>query len=177
MDSFLGVPVMLRGLAYGDLYLTEKEGGDFTDEDEELAALLAAQAAVAIENARLYESATRWSRQLESLHEAVRSIVEETDVTRLLALVCERLRELTHARLALQHCLLTATMRASRRRGRRRPELAAGRCGRAIDRRTSKLGRVLERQQSARVDSLFDDPEVDQSETRFMGARTGCTPP
>src|ERR671922_120903 len=50
MRSFLGVSVMLRGVAYGNLYLTEKEGGEnFTDEDQELVTLLAAQAAVAIE--------------------------------------------------------------------------------------------------------------------------------
>ena len=37
MQSFLGVPILLRGVAYGNLYLTEKEGGeDFTAEDEEL---------------------------------------------------------------------------------------------------------------------------------------------
>src|SRR4029079_11361637 len=72
MSSFLGVPVLMRGIAYGNLYLTEKrDGASFTDEDEEIVTLLAAQAAVAIENARLYESATRWSRQLESLHEIV----------------------------------------------------------------------------------------------------------
>ena len=70
MQTFLGVPVLLRGVAYGNLYLTEKEGGgDFTAEDEELVDLLAGQAAVAIENARLYEASTRWSRQLESLNE------------------------------------------------------------------------------------------------------------
>src|SRR5581483_1327194 len=61
MRSFLGVPIMLRGTPYGNLYLTEKAGGDFTEEDEELVTLLAGQAAVAIENARLYEAATRWS--------------------------------------------------------------------------------------------------------------------
>jgi signal transduction histidine kinase len=56
MSSFLGVPILLRGTAYGNLYLTEKEGGaDFTQEDEELTTLLAAQAAVAIENARRVE--------------------------------------------------------------------------------------------------------------------------
>lgn len=50
MHSFLGVPIMLRGAAYGNLYLTEKEGGeDFTAEDEELITLLAAQAAIAID--------------------------------------------------------------------------------------------------------------------------------
>jgi GAF domain-containing protein len=79
MGSVLGVPVMLRGIAYGNLYLTEKRnGGEFTEDDEELVTLLAAQAAVAIENARLHESATRWSRQLEMLHEVIRSIVDET---------------------------------------------------------------------------------------------------
>ena len=48
MRSFLGVPVMLRGIAYGNLYLTEKQGGvEFDSEDEDLVGLLAAQAAVA----------------------------------------------------------------------------------------------------------------------------------
>lgn len=56
MRTFLGVPILLRGVAFGNLYLTEKEGGaDFTSEDEEVTALLAAQAAVAIENARRIE--------------------------------------------------------------------------------------------------------------------------
>jgi signal transduction histidine kinase len=56
MRSFLGVPILLRGKAYGNLYLTEKNGGDdFTDEDVELTTSLAAQAAVAIENARRVE--------------------------------------------------------------------------------------------------------------------------
>ncbi|HKI91246.1 MAG TPA: GAF domain-containing protein, partial [Gaiellaceae bacterium] len=70
MRSFLGVQVSLRGVAYGNLYLAEKEGGtDFTQEDEDAVVMLASQAAVAIENARLYEAATRWSAQLESLNE------------------------------------------------------------------------------------------------------------
>src|SRR5438093_11648644 len=68
MRSFLGVPISLRSVAYGNLYLTEKEGGvDFTEADEEIVTLLAAQAAVAIENARLYESATASAGQLEYL--------------------------------------------------------------------------------------------------------------
>ena len=52
MRSFLGVPVMTRGVAFGNLYLAEKQPeGSFTEEDEETVTLLAAQAAVAIENA------------------------------------------------------------------------------------------------------------------------------
>jgi signal transduction histidine kinase len=56
MHSFLGVPVLLRGTAYGNLYLTEKAAGEeFSDEDLEVTQLLAAQAAVAIENTRRVE--------------------------------------------------------------------------------------------------------------------------
>jgi signal transduction histidine kinase/CheY-like chemotaxis protein len=63
MKSFLGVPILMRGKVYGRLYCAEKlGGGEFTVEDEELAVLLAAQAAVAIENAELYETARSASR-------------------------------------------------------------------------------------------------------------------
>lgn len=67
MRSFLGVPVRVRDVVFGNLYLTEKEGGgDFTPEDEDLAVALAAAAGVAIENARLYEDARRRGSWLEA---------------------------------------------------------------------------------------------------------------
>ena len=54
MHSFLGVPVRTRGQVFGNLYLTEKDGGeDFTDQDEQIVVALAAAAGVAISNARL----------------------------------------------------------------------------------------------------------------------------
>ncbi|MEE9261872.1 MAG: GAF domain-containing protein, partial [Dehalococcoidia bacterium] len=56
MTSFLGVPILLKGKVIGDLYLTDKEDAEeFTLEDEQAVAMLAAQAAIAIENARLYQ--------------------------------------------------------------------------------------------------------------------------
>jgi GAF domain-containing protein len=55
MTSFLGVPIAIRGEAFGNLYLTDKAGGEqFTEADEELAVVLAEWAAIAIDNARLY---------------------------------------------------------------------------------------------------------------------------
>jgi signal transduction histidine kinase len=177
MRTFLGVPILLRGVAYGNLYLTEKDdGADFTDEDEGLVTRLAAQAAVAVENARLYESATRWSRQLETLHEVVRSLVEETELDTLLELVCRRLRELIGARLALialpegDDELRVAAVDGE-------GEAGYGLLGDRLSRVRSKSGRVLERRQSARVDSIFDDPEVDQDEARRMGVHTGLYVP
>ena len=57
MHSFLGVPIVVRGRVFGRLYLTEKlDGEDFSKEDERLALVFAAQAGVAIENARLHEA-------------------------------------------------------------------------------------------------------------------------
>ena len=100
MRSFLGVPILLRGVAYGNLYLTEKAGGaEFSEQDEELVTLLAGQAAVAIENVRLYEAATRWSERLESLNEIGNALATETELDTLLELVARRLRELLEARL------------------------------------------------------------------------------
>jgi len=67
MKTFLGVPVRVRDEVFGNLYLTEKQGGqDFTAEDEDLAVALAAAAGVAIQNARLFENSSRRQRWLEA---------------------------------------------------------------------------------------------------------------
>jgi signal transduction histidine kinase len=175
MHSFLGVPILLRGVAYGNLYLTEKAGAeDFTDEDEELVSLLAGQAAVAIENARLYESVTRWSRQLQSLHEVGNALATETDIDRLLELVAGRLRELLDARLVT--VVLPAgddELRFAAAAG----EGSSGLVGQTMQRSASKSGRVLERGRSERADSVLDDPDVNQEVTRRLAARTGLWVP
>src|SRR3954454_10377440 len=57
METFLGVPVTIREEVWGNLYLTEKAGGEpFTEADEESAVILADWTAIAIDNARLYAS-------------------------------------------------------------------------------------------------------------------------
>ncbi|WP_427116928.1 GAF domain-containing sensor histidine kinase [Pseudarthrobacter scleromae] len=67
MNTFLGVPVRVRDEVFGNLYLTEKDGGqDFTPEDEDLAVALAAAAGVAIQNARLFEDSKRRQKWLEA---------------------------------------------------------------------------------------------------------------
>jgi signal transduction histidine kinase len=175
MRTFLGVPVLLRGVAYGNLYLTEKAGGaDFTREDEEIVQLLAGQAAVAIENARLYESATRWSQQLESLIEVGTALARETELPSLLDLIARRLRELIGARLVLI-ALPTedGTLRVESADG----EDAAEFVGMRLDRQSSKSGRVLDRGRSERLDSLLDDPEVDRDFARPMGMRAALFVP
>jgi signal transduction histidine kinase len=175
MHTFLGVPVILRGVAYGNLYLSEKAGGaDFTPEDEELVTLLAAQVAVAIENARLYEAATRWSRQLESLNEVGNALATETDLDTLLDLLARRLRELLDARFVAVLLPVDAS--------RLRFAASAGEDAGNLDAATmsisdSKAGRVFERRRSERVDSMLDDPEVHHDVARRIGARSGLWVP
>lgn len=175
MRSFLGVPIMLRGVAYGNLYLTEKHsGGDFTDEDEETLTLLAGQAAVAIENARLYEASTRWSRQLQSLEEVGNALATETDLERLLDLVVRHVRDLLGARVvALSLPTGPDEMRFAAAAGEGAEDLL----GQVMSRSGSKSGRVFARRRSERVDSVLDDPEVHQETTRRFAARTGMWVP
>jgi signal transduction histidine kinase len=175
MRSFLGVPIMLRAVAYGNFYLTEKAGGeDFTEEDQELVTLLASQAAVAIENARLYEASTGWSRQLESLNEVGNALVTETDLDRLLDLIARRLRELLDARVVM---VVLPEGGEELRFAAVAGDGAENLAGQTTTRAGSKSGRVLELRRSERVDSVLDDPDVSPEATRLLAARTGLWVP
>lgn len=166
MRTFLGVPIMLRGVAYGNFYLTEKEGGgDFTSDDEEVVTLLAAQAAVAIENARLFESAKRWSDQLESLIEVGNALATEVELPRMLDLVAARLREILQARFVV---ILLASPEGDLRVEARSGDVDVA-LGLSASGEETKAGRVLARRRSERIDSVMEDPESDRDLTRSLG--------
>ena len=105
MESFLGTPVLIRGEAWGNLYLTEKEGGEeFTAADEEATVVLAEWAGIAIGNARLYQASEsrrdeleRAVRRLEATTAIARAVGGETDLERVLELIVERGRALVDA--------------------------------------------------------------------------------
>lgn len=68
MRSFLGAPVVARGTVFGNIYLTEKQDApEFSEQDQGALVVLASQAGIAIENARLYEEAQRAQRKLARL--------------------------------------------------------------------------------------------------------------
>jgi signal transduction histidine kinase len=85
MRSFLGVPIRVRGLVYGNLYLTEKRGGaEFTDRDERLVSSLAAAAGVTIDNARLQAHLSEMA--LYSDRERIARDLHDTVIQRLFAI-------------------------------------------------------------------------------------------
>jgi signal transduction histidine kinase len=106
MRTFLGVPITIRGEAFGNLYLTEKDGGqEFTEEDESATVVLADWAAIAIDNARLYRDAEERRRSLERAVTGLevttsiaRAIGGETHLDRVLELIAKRGRALVEAR-------------------------------------------------------------------------------
>ena len=96
MRTFLGVPIRVRGEVFGNLYLTEKRGGRvFTAEDEELVAALAASAAVAIDNARLFGQAQHREQWLQASADITRHLLGDGD--RPLELIVHRAREVACA--------------------------------------------------------------------------------
>jgi signal transduction histidine kinase len=107
MHAFLGVPIVVQDEAWGNLYLTEKADGPFTQADEDAIGVLADWAAIAITNARLYrdvrnrhDELERANRGLETTTEIARALGGETDVERVLELVVKRSRALLDARAA-----------------------------------------------------------------------------
>jgi signal transduction histidine kinase len=105
MRGFLGVPILIRGEVWGNLYLTEKAGGEFDQEDENAAVVLADWAAIAIENARLYRvvdarraELERAVRGFEATATIARAVGGETDLDRVLELIVKRGRALVEAR-------------------------------------------------------------------------------
>jgi signal transduction histidine kinase len=91
MTTFLGVPLMIEGRSWGNLYLTEKAGGvEFTDEDEEAVVVLADWASIAIANARLYRTVRERRDELQTV----------LDPDAVLERLLDVARELTGARYA-----------------------------------------------------------------------------
>jgi signal transduction histidine kinase len=98
MTTLLGVPIHLREEVFGNLYLTEKQGGaEFTAEDEEAVVALATAAGIAIENARLYENERRRQRWLQAAAEITELTLGEVDRKAAMRLVAQRVCEVAGA--------------------------------------------------------------------------------
>jgi two-component system, NarL family, sensor histidine kinase DevS len=101
MTSFLGVPIRIRDKVFGNLYLTEKAGGEnFTQDDEEIVIALAAAAGVVIENARLYEESARREAWLNAAAEITAALLGPVQRSDALQLVADRARFVASADLA-----------------------------------------------------------------------------
>lgn len=101
MHTFLGVPVRIRDVVFGNLYLTEKSGGrQFDEQDEMIVTALATAAGIAIENARLYEDTRQRERWLDASGEITRELLSGLSSADALRLVAARAREMSESAVA-----------------------------------------------------------------------------
>ncbi|WP_210505848.1 GAF domain-containing protein [Naasia sp. SYSU D00057] len=100
LDSFLGVPIRVRGEVFGNLYLCDRHGGPFTVEDEELLSALAASAGIAIDNARLFGETQRRQRWAVASAEVSAALLD-VDGADPLGLIAEAVAGMTDAGLVL----------------------------------------------------------------------------
>ena len=102
MRSFLGVPVRVRDVVFGNLYLTGKRGGgEFTEDDEAVLIALGAAAGVAVENARLYEAARRQQRWIQASAEVTTRLLSGSEPGEVLADITRQALELSGADLTV----------------------------------------------------------------------------
>lgn len=159
MRSFLGAPIVIRGEAFGNLYLTEKRGGDFDEADEQAVMRLAEWAAIAIDNARLYQHAERRRveleravRSLETTAAIARAVGGETDLGRVLELIVKRGRALVDARALIialsdnSDCVVAATA----------GEMRAGVRGTRLHLADTAADRALRSRRAERVSDVAD---------------------
>ncbi len=141
MRSFLGVAVRVRGEVFGNLYLTNRSQGDFTEEDEQLAEALALTAGFAIENARLLADSQTRARWMTAAAELSAGIIS-TSTDTALDLIVNRVRDVSHADLI-------TVLIPNAQDGRLHVAAASGQDeasvrGTAVDASTAFAGRVLD---------------------------------
>jgi signal transduction histidine kinase len=180
METFLGVPVLVRGQVWGNLYLTDKAGGDeFDQADEDAAVVLARWTAIAIENARLYSVAEhqrgeleRAVRGLEATQAIAHAVGADTDLDRVLALIVKRGRALVDARSVVillrdgDDLVLTASAGHSRRPHGERIPISA-----------STSGEVMRRGRPERVSNVRDRLKIAPERLGVDGARSALMIP
>ncbi|WP_405734626.1 GAF domain-containing protein [Streptomyces sp. NBC_00028] len=96
MRGFLGLPIRVQGEIFGNLYLTEKRGGEpFNDHDLNMVRVLATEAGIAIGNARLYEAAKQRERWIDGSVAVTTALLSGGDTDDALQVVAEQARGLS----------------------------------------------------------------------------------
>jgi signal transduction histidine kinase len=180
MTTFLGVPLLIRGQAWGNVYLTDKDDGQFGDSDVHAVTVLADWASIAIDHARLYRGMVERSAELESAVEGLeattaiaRALGSETDLSRVLELIVKRGRALVRARTVVM--LL--------REGERLVAVAGA--GQFDDRTLqsslsvhgSVAGEVLHRGRSERIADVAAELRLEDERIGVVGAETALLVP
>ena len=178
METFLGVPVLVDGEAWGNLYLTEKDGGgEFTDDDEQAVVMLAGYAGIAIGNARRLQELSGRRDELERTVAALRATAEisralagETDLDVLLALIAKRGRALVGAGALIIELAVGDRLRIAAVAGAVDRDIV----GRELPREGSVAGRVLELRRAQRLSDELNRARFHEAGLGRLGLEAGA---
>ncbi len=177
METFLGVPILVGGQAWGNLYLTEKQDGEFTDEDEQAVAMLARYAAIAIDNARRLEQVSGRRDELERTVAAMRATAEisralagETDLDVVLELIAKRGRELVGASALVIQLVSGDAMRIAAVAG----AVDRGIVGSELPQEGTVAGRVLESRRPQRLSDDLNRARFHEAGLGHLGLNAGA---
>jgi signal transduction histidine kinase len=170
MKTFLGVPVLVAGQTFGNLYLTDKQGAaEFSEEDEEAAILLAEFAGVAIDHARRYSGVEARRAELQHTVSALDATIQiaralggETDLGAILELVAKRGRALVSARALVIELRRGEELELAAGAG----ELPSGLVGRRVDLKDTVASAAL---RTRRSQYLSDDQNRQRFEQHGLG--------
>jgi signal transduction histidine kinase len=175
MRAFLGVPIVIEGVPFGNLYLTEKtQGAEFTEADEESVKMLAELAGVAIDHARRFahtrdrrDELERTVAALDATTQFARAIGAETDLDVILELVVKRGRALVSARTLLielrRHDELLLAAGAG--------ELPAELIGRRVPLRDTVASHALRTQRTQHLEDELNRARFEEHDLGAMGVR------
>lgn len=178
MGSFLGVPILIDGAPFGNLYLTEKsDGQEFTEADEQALTVLAEFAGVAIDHARRY-TGTRERRDelertvatLEATTQFARAVGGETDIEVVLELVAKRGRALVCAQTLLIELKEDENVLVAAGAGR----LPSGLIGQRFPLAGTAAAQALRTQHVHRLDSELDQARFQERGAGRLGVRAEC---
>lgn len=178
MSTFLGVPIIVNGEPYGNLYLTEKAGGQqFTDADEHALSVLAEFAGVAVDHARRYTGASerrdeleRTVAALEATTQIARAVGGETDPEVVLELVAKRGRALVSARALVIELKRGDELVVAAGAG----ELPAELIGRRIGAADSVAGYVMRTRVSQRLEEQLNRARFEEHGLGHLGVNASC---
>lgn len=166
METFLGVPVLVAGEPFGNLYVTEKQDrSEFTDADEEALVLLAEFAGVAIDHARRYNGSEtrcgeleRTVNSLDAMLQISHAIGARTDLPRILELIAKRGRALIYARALVIELHADGGFEVAAAAG----ELPDGLLGRRIELKDSVAGAALRTDRTQRLEDELNRARFDE---------------
>ena len=166
MSSFLGVPILIDGTPFGNLYLTEKQHGEqFSEADEEAVLMLSELAGFAIDHARRYTGAREHRDELQRTVAALnattqiaRAVGAETDLDVILELVAKRGRALVDARLLVIELVQRGRLTVSAGAG----ELPAGLLGKQVPLGDSAASAALRTRRAQRLQEPLTRARFDE---------------